>query len=128
MFDFCSVYKWYKNQNIKHSSLPKKDSKLLKLIIIDSLFITRVFLFNLIACFYEFERDLIRERTLVALESKRKRGLMGGRPKISPVKIKKALEDYKSEIIPINEILNTYGIGKSTFYRYLNLSKKSENW
>ncbi len=76
-------------------------------------------LFNLIACFYEFERDIIRERTLKALESKRKRGLNGGRPPVPANKIKRALEDYDKMTIPVSEILSTYNISRASFYRYI---------
>lgn len=81
-------------------------------------------LFNLMGCFYEFERDIIRERTTKALESKRRRGVMGGRPKINNSKISKALEDYRKGEMPINEILKTYGLGRSTLYKYIKLENK----
>ncbi len=84
-------------------------------------------MFNLLSSFYEFERELIRERTIKALESKRKRGIVGGRPKVNSVKIKKALEDYVNTDIKVEDILKIYGIGKSTFYRYLKLYKKDQN-
>ncbi len=83
-------------------------------------------MFNLLSVFYEFEKELIRERTVKALESKRKRGIIDGRPKISSLKIKRALEEHKNTDMKVEDILKTYGIGKSTFYRYLKLSKKED--
>jgi DNA invertase Pin-like site-specific DNA recombinase len=38
-------------------------------------------IFHLFAAFAEFERDIIRERTLAGLKSARARGRMGGRKK-----------------------------------------------
>jgi DNA invertase Pin-like site-specific DNA recombinase len=81
-------------------------------------------LFNLMGCFYEFERDIIRERTMKALESKRKRGLMGGRPKVNNSKIKKALADYRKGDMSINEILESYDLGRSTLYKYIKLENE----
>ncbi|MFT6835950.1 MAG: DNA invertase Pin-like site-specific DNA recombinase [Francisellaceae bacterium] len=37
-------------------------------------------MFNIFASLAEFEKDLIRERTMAALNSARARGKMGGRP------------------------------------------------
>ncbi len=78
----------------------------------------------MIACFYEFERDIIREQTKKSLESKRKRGIMGGRPRVASSKINKALEDYKKGDVPVQDILKIYGLGRSTFYHYLEMDKK----
>ncbi len=82
-------------------------------------------LFQLLAVFAEFEREIIRERTLRALEVKRKRELMGGRPKVSKLKINRAFEDYDSMKMSIGEILSTYDLSRSTFYRYLKNRKKT---
>lgn len=39
------------------------------------------FMFNVFASLAEFEKDLIRERTMAGLKSARDRGRIGGRPK-----------------------------------------------
>jgi len=80
--------------------------------------------FNIMAAFYEFEREIIRERTKQALESKRKRGVMGGRPRIPSIKINRALQEYDKQEMSISEILSTYNLCASTFYHYLRKRKK----
>ena len=47
--------------------------------IIDAIDTTRAVIFNISACFTEFERDLIRERTNAGLAAARARGRKGGR-------------------------------------------------
>ncbi len=49
-------------------------------------------LFSIFSGVSQFERDLIRERTLEGISSARARGRMGGRPKTDPKIIKTALE------------------------------------
>lgn len=41
-------------------------------------------MFNILACFAEFERDIIVERTLAGLAAARARGRIGGRPRKHP--------------------------------------------
>jgi DNA invertase Pin-like site-specific DNA recombinase len=47
-------------------------------------------MFNILACFAEFERDIIVERTLAGLAAARARGRIGGRPR-GPAKGKRVL-------------------------------------
>ena len=65
-------------------------------------------MFNLFASLAEFEKDLIRERTMAGLKSARARGRMGGRPKGLPESsIKKAAIAealYKQQELTVNEI------------------------
>lgn len=42
-------------------------------------------MFNILACFAEFERDIIVERTLAGLAAARARGRIGGRPRKHPL-------------------------------------------
>jgi DNA invertase Pin-like site-specific DNA recombinase len=68
----------------------------------------------------EFERELIRERTLAGLKSAAERGRKGGRPKaMDDKKIEQARALYRSQI-PISEICQTLGISKGTLYRNLS--------
>ena len=48
-------------------------------------------MFNMLACFAEFERDIIVERTLAGLAAARARGRIGGRPKGSGKPLKQVL-------------------------------------
>ncbi len=79
------------------------------------------------SCFYEFERDLVRDRTIKALETKRKRGLNGGGPKTRHAKLTKALQDYHKGDMTVKEILKTYHIGRSTLYKYINLKHQQDS-
>lgn len=68
----------------------------------------------------EFERELIRERTLAGLKAAADRGRKGGRPRLmddSKIQLAKTLHNEKS--IPIGEICRTLGISKGTLYRNL---------
>lgn len=69
----------------------------------------------------EFERDLIRERTLAGLAAARARGKRGGRPKaLDAQHIGLAKTLYDSKQLPVKEICALLAIGKTTFYRYLH--------
>jgi DNA invertase Pin-like site-specific DNA recombinase len=48
---------------------------------IDTTTPTGKLMFNILACFAEFERDIIVERTMAGLAAARARGRVGGRPK-----------------------------------------------
>jgi len=68
----------------------------------------------------EFERELIRERTLAGLKAAADRGRKGGRPRLmdeSKIQLAKPLHNEKS--IPVAEICKTLGISKGTLYRCL---------
>ena len=79
--------------------------------------------FNLFAALAEFEREIIRERTRVGLNSARLRGRKGGRPKGLPEKAQKvacAAETlYREGKLTVDEIAKQLGICKSTLYSYL---------
>jgi DNA invertase Pin-like site-specific DNA recombinase len=68
----------------------------------------------------EFEREIIRERTMAGLEAAKARGRHGGRPK--------ALDEGKAKLArrlkgegehSVEEICSMLGVGRSTLYRYL---------
>ena len=48
-------------------------------------------LFGMLSVLAEFERDIIRERTMVGLKAARARGRKGGRPKVNQQKLNQAL-------------------------------------
>ena len=81
-------------------------------------------IFHIFAALAEFERDIIRDRTMAGLTSARARGKLGGRPKLLDSKkviIAKAM--YHDKQIPVKDICKTLNIGKTTFYRYINKDK-----
>jgi DNA invertase Pin-like site-specific DNA recombinase len=79
--------------------------------------------FNIFGSLAQFERELIKERTLAGLASARARGRSGGRPKgLSE-------EDQKTAIVAealhreghlgVNEIAKRLQVSKATLYKYL---------
>lgn len=67
----------------------------------------------------EFERELIRERTMAGLKAAADRGRKGGRPRaMDEKKIDQARALHRSQI-PVAEICQTLGISKGTLYRSL---------
>jgi DNA invertase Pin-like site-specific DNA recombinase len=80
--------------------------------------------FHLFAALAEFEHDLICERTQAGLEAARSRGRLGGRPKsLNAKQIAQAKALYNAKELSVKDICALLGIGKTTFYRYLNQEK-----
>ena len=78
-------------------------------------------IFHVFGALAEFERDIIRERTLAGLAAARARGRKGGRPRIlSKKQVEMAKKLMNDSNIPIAEICQTLGISKATLYRYTN--------
>ena len=84
-------------------------------------------IFHIFGALAEFERNLIRERTLAGLAAARARGRKGGRRKgLDKNKRKLLIKTYEAKQHSINEICEMFGISKPTLYTYLkNNSKKS---
>jgi DNA invertase Pin-like site-specific DNA recombinase len=76
-------------------------------------------MFGMLAVLAEFERDIIRERTMAGLEAARARGRKGGRPATNKKKIQQALTLYDSKSYSIAEIEDMAGISRATLYRAL---------
>jgi DNA invertase Pin-like site-specific DNA recombinase len=84
-------------------------------------------IFHIFAAFSEFERDLIRERTLAGLKSARARGKKGGRRKIlSGTKLKTAFTMYDSRVHTVRQICDSLNIKERTFYEYLKRRKAND--
>ena len=78
------------------------------------------FMFHIFSALAEFERDLIRERTMAGLMAARARGRLGGRPKIMPTeKIKMAASLMKDPSLSVKDICRNLGISRTTLYRYV---------
>lgn len=83
-------------------------------------------LFTIFSGVSQFERDLIRERTMEGIASARARGRMGGRPATDRKVIDQALTLYDSKAYSVAEITKTAGISRRTLYKYIN-DRKSKN-
>ncbi len=75
--------------------------------------------FHVFAALAEFERDLIRERTLAGLEAARSRGRRGGRPPAMTAGKFREAQRMHAENRPISEIATVLGVGRATVYRHL---------
>ncbi len=78
-------------------------------------------IFHIFGALAEFERNLIRERTIAGLTAARARGRKGGRPKVLDAN-KQALvrKLYDEKQHTVKEICQMLGIAKSTLYAYLH--------
>jgi DNA invertase Pin-like site-specific DNA recombinase len=89
-------------------------------------------IFRIFGAIDEFQRDLIVEGTLEGLESARARGRVGGRPAaLTETQIRLARQMYdergddEKRRYTVQEIANTFGVGRATIYRHLNPDKES---
>ncbi len=87
--------------------------------------------FNIFASFAEFERELIRERTMAGLKAAREKGRVGGRkPGLSKENQKKAHAAYtmsKNRDLSVSDILKILEISKASYYRYLEYVENKIN-
>jgi DNA invertase Pin-like site-specific DNA recombinase len=68
-------------------------------------------IFSIMGALAEFERDLIRERTMAGLAAARARGRVGGRPPtMTPDKIKVAQQMYEAREHTVEAIAKTLGV------------------
>ena len=94
---------------------------------IDTSTATGRFTFNLFASLAEFEREIIRERTMAGLQAAKARGRNGGRKPgltkeaLAKAKAVKTLFDQGDRTM--DEIAKTLGLSRATCYRYLDLTK-----
>jgi len=76
--------------------------------------------FSIFGALAEFERSLIRERTMAGLAAARSRGRVGGRPPVMTAeKIKVARNLYQARDLTVEEIAKTIGVSRKTVYRHL---------
>ena len=77
--------------------------------------------FGIFASLAEFERDLIRERTMAGLASARARGRKGGRPfKMTPAKLRLAMAAMKHPETKVGDLCKELGITRQTLYRHVS--------
>ena len=82
-------------------------------------------IFHLFGALAEFERNLIKERTLAGLQAARARGRKGGRPpSLDSEKQKLAVRLYNEKNQSIIQICKMMGISKPTLYKYIHATRK----
>ena len=80
-------------------------------------------IFNIFSALAQFERRLIQERTKAGLAAARARGRHGGRPGLTneAAKVRLAKQLHGDKTLSIDEICETLGISRSTYYRYVRM-------
>lgn len=74
--------------------------------------------FHLFASLSEFERNLIRERTMAGLKAARARGRPGGRPKkLTAKEVAMATSLMADRTNDVTEVAKQFGVHRSTLYR-----------
>ena len=76
--------------------------------------------FGIFAALAEFERELIRERTIAGLSSARARGRKGGRPyTMTPAKLRLAQAAMAKRDTKVGELCQELGVTRQTLYRFV---------
>jgi DNA invertase Pin-like site-specific DNA recombinase len=76
--------------------------------------------FHLFASLAEFERSIIRDRTLAGLAAARARGRMGGRPRsLGPQDLTVAKALLRDPEITMDQVAQRLGVAPATLYRHL---------
>jgi DNA invertase Pin-like site-specific DNA recombinase len=76
--------------------------------------------FSIMGALAEFERHLVRERTMAGLAAARARGRVGGRPPtMTSDKVKVARQMYDAKEHTVEAIARTLGVSRKTIYRHL---------
>ncbi len=90
---------------------------------IDTSTATGQLVFHIFGALAEFERNLIRERTIAGIESARARGRLGGRPQLEALswKVSMAKKLYGDKTNAISEICKTLHVSRATLYRYIKV-------
>ena len=74
--------------------------------------------FHVFAALAEFERNLIRERTLAGLTAARARGRVGGRkPKLNDKKIREIRALLADPFAQVKDVAARYGVSRTTLYK-----------
>ncbi len=76
-------------------------------------------MFRMLAELAEMGRELIVERTQAGLQAARKRGRIGGRPRVNKKAVEQALKLYESKNYSVSEITELTGVSRATLYRRL---------
>jgi DNA invertase Pin-like site-specific DNA recombinase len=112
--DLLNIIQELEERKIQFSSLTET---------IDTSSPTGRLIFHMIAAFGEFERNLIKERSLAGLVAAKRRGVVfGRRPKLSGQQQKKLITSYESGV-SAKEIYKQFGISKTYLYNCLHKHK-----
>jgi DNA invertase Pin-like site-specific DNA recombinase len=77
-------------------------------------------IFHVFAALAEFERDIIRDRTMAGLAAARARGRVGGRrPKMTDKKLATAIQLRDAGELTMEQIADVVGVSRGTLYRHL---------
>ena len=80
-------------------------------------------IFHVFGALAEFERSLIRERTMAGLAAARARGRKGGRPTVwTAEKLQAARQLYEAGQHDVSSIARAIGVSRASVYRALNAS------
>lgn len=78
------------------------------------------FIFHIFAALAEFERNLIRQRTMEGLRAAQLAGIKTGRShRLKDYEIRQLIEWYQDPLLPINTICRRAGIARQTLYNYM---------
>jgi DNA invertase Pin-like site-specific DNA recombinase len=78
-------------------------------------------IFGIFAALADFERELIRERTIAGLESARARGRKGGRRfAMSPAEVRLAQAAMGKKETRVRDLCLELGVTRTTLYRYVD--------
>ncbi len=78
-------------------------------------------IFGIFAALAEFERELIRERTIAGLSSARARGRNGGRPyTMTPAKLRLAQAAMAKRDSTVGDLCKELGVTRQTLYRVVD--------
>lgn len=88
---------------------------------IDTTTANGILFFHIFGAIAQFERELIRERTMAGLASARARGRLGGRsPALDEKTRALAISLYDDQNNMVKDICASLGISRSTLYRYVD--------
>lgn len=77
-------------------------------------------IFSIFGAIGEFERNLIRERTLAGLDAARRRGRTGGRPKaLTDRDVLAAKAMLTDDALTVSEVAGRMGVSVPTLYRHM---------
>jgi DNA invertase Pin-like site-specific DNA recombinase len=115
--DLIRLTQDFKTRGVSFASLTEQ---------IDTRSPTGQLVFDVFGALAEFERHLIRERTLAGLKSARARGRTGGRPrKLSPKDLKTVRAMLKSGDISVSTVAEKFRVARSTLYRNTGLKSSA---
>lgn len=77
-------------------------------------------MFGMLSVLAEFERDIIRERTMAGLKSARARGRKGGRPKKDQKKLDAAVALYQTRQYSLKQIQEHTSVSPTSLYREID--------